>query len=238
MHREKLKEREREAPTSNGRARARSARARAHPRLSRLAGLQLGIFERPGGNFGIIFGALCGHVFERSRRILPREPEEKSIETLPAQTARRARAAGELGHKRSYGLAVSTLARLSPLSPCSSMWFWRSLSCCSSCSRCSRLACNTSRSSVSRASRSMIARFSQNSAPVCMPVGFSQKRVPQCRLPSGRPPGSHLGAILGAILAPFWDPRRAPGAPGEPKEAPNEPQETQNDPQEGPGGQK
>ena len=51
MHREKLKERERETPTSNGRARARSARARAHPRLSRLAGLQLGIFERPGGNF-------------------------------------------------------------------------------------------------------------------------------------------------------------------------------------------
>ena len=113
MHREKLKESEREAPTSNGRARARS-----------------------------IFGALCGHVFERSRRILPREPEEKSIETLPAQTARRARAAGELGHKRSYGLAVSILGRLSPLSPCSSMWFWRSVSCCSSCSRCSRLACN------------------------------------------------------------------------------------------------
>ena len=43
MHREKLKESEREAPTSNGRARARSARARAHPRLSRLAGLQLGM---------------------------------------------------------------------------------------------------------------------------------------------------------------------------------------------------
>ena len=51
MHREKLKESEREAPTSNGRARAWSARARAYPRLSRLAGLQLGIFERPGGNF-------------------------------------------------------------------------------------------------------------------------------------------------------------------------------------------
>ena len=43
MHRDKLKESEREAPTSNGRARARSARARAHPRLSRLAGLQLGM---------------------------------------------------------------------------------------------------------------------------------------------------------------------------------------------------
>ena len=43
LHREKLKESEREAPTSNGRARARSARARAHPRLSRLAGLQLGM---------------------------------------------------------------------------------------------------------------------------------------------------------------------------------------------------
>ena len=43
MHRDNLKESEREAPTSNGRARARSARARAHPRLSRLAGLQLGM---------------------------------------------------------------------------------------------------------------------------------------------------------------------------------------------------
>ena len=41
--REKQKESEREAPTSNGRARARSARARAHPRLSGLAGLQLGM---------------------------------------------------------------------------------------------------------------------------------------------------------------------------------------------------
>ena len=111
MHREKLKESEREAPTLNGRARARS-----------------------------IFGALCGHVFERSRRLLPREPEGKSIETLPAQTARRARAAGELGHKRSYGLAVSILGRLSPLSLSCSSWSWGSCSGCCCCSRCSGFA--------------------------------------------------------------------------------------------------
>ena len=79
-----------------------------------------------------------------------------------------------------------------------------------------------------------------------------KKRVPQCRLPSGRPPGSHLGAILGAILEPFWDPRRAPGAPGEPQESKKRPkmrprrpkmtprraQEARNEPQESPGGPK
>ena len=43
---------------------------------------------------------------------------------LPAQTARRARGAGELGLKRSYGLAVSILGRLSSLSPCPSLWSW------------------------------------------------------------------------------------------------------------------
>ena len=124
-----------------------------------------------------------------------------SIDTLPAQTARRARAAGELGHMRSYGLAVSILARLSPLSPCSSMWFWRSLSCCSSCSRCSRLACNARRSSVSRASRSMIARFifgAKKHGIYSVLATFGEKRVLRLSSWLGWTPGGRPGAILEA----------------------------------------
>ena len=68
-------------------------------------------------------------------------------------------------------LAISTLGRPSPLSPCSSWWSCPSASGCSCCSRCSRLACNActllwcavacnaSGSRVERASRSSMARF-------------------------------------------------------------------------------
>ena len=52
------------------------------------------------------------------------------------------RAAAAQGHKRSYGLAVSILGRLSPLSPCCCSLSCRSCSCCSCCSFCPRLACN------------------------------------------------------------------------------------------------
>ena len=68
--------------------------------------------------------------------------QRDATETLPPQTARRGRVAAPQGHKRSYGLAVSILGRLSPLSPgCCSM-SCRSCSCCSCCSFCPRLACN------------------------------------------------------------------------------------------------
>ena len=67
---------------------------------------------------------------------------KRLTKTLPAQTARRGRAAAERGHTRSYGLAVSIVGGLLPLSPCSSSWFSRSCSRCSCCSCCSRLACN------------------------------------------------------------------------------------------------
>ena len=141
MHREKLKESEREAPTSNGRARARSARARAHPRLSRLAGLQLGMLW-------LLLRSCCSRCLCSCSSSSP--------------------------------LLFRLLLRLQ----------------CLTLSRLSRFPFHDS-------------QVSENSAPVCMAVGFSHRRVPQCRLPSGRPPGSHLGAILGAILEPFWDPRRA-----------------------------
>ena len=52
------------------------------------------------------------------------------------------RVAAAQGHKRSYGLAVSILGRLSPLSPCCCSMSCRSCSCCSCCSFCPRLACN------------------------------------------------------------------------------------------------
>ena len=42
----------------------------------RFSSLRRFIFQRPGGIFGIIFGALCGHVFERSRGMVPRETSE------------------------------------------------------------------------------------------------------------------------------------------------------------------
>ena len=110
-----------------------------------------------------------------------------SLDTLPAQTARRARAAGEQGHKRFtrsytlallmlwsllrccsswcsrprryYTLAVLMLGLLLPLLRCCSSWCWRSCSCPSCCSRCSCVAFSAWGSLVSRASRSMIARF-------------------------------------------------------------------------------
>ena len=68
--------------------------------------------------------------------------QRDATETLPPQTARRGRVAAPQGHKRSYGLAVSILGRLSPLSPCCCSMSCRSCSCCSCCSFCSRLACN------------------------------------------------------------------------------------------------
>ena len=51
------------------------------------------------------------------------------------------RVAAAQGHKRSYGLAVSILGRLSPLSPCFCSLSCRSCSCCSCRSLCSRLTC-------------------------------------------------------------------------------------------------
>ena len=50
----------------------------------RFSSLRRLIFERPGGIFGIIFGALCRHVLERSRRILPRETSEKNDRNAPS----------------------------------------------------------------------------------------------------------------------------------------------------------
>ena len=112
-----------------------------------------------------------------------------ATEALPAPTARRARAAGEQGHKRftrSCTLAVlmlwslllccssscsrprrpCTLAALMlglllPLLRCCSSWCWRSCSCPSCCSRCSCVACSACTALTSRASRSMIGRFGQ-----------------------------------------------------------------------------
>ena len=121
---------------------------------------------------------------------------------LPAPTARRARAAGEQGHKRftrsytlavltlwsllrwcswscsrprrSCTLAVLTLGLLLPLLRCCSSWCWRSCSCPSCCSCWSCVACNAWGSLASRASRSMIARFLKR----VVLSRFSRKKAP------------------------------------------------------------
>ena len=70
-----------------------------------------------------------------------RSQKHDAIDTLPAQTARRRPRSGRAGHRRSSLLAVSILARLSPLSRCCSSLSCRSRSCPSCCSRCSCFAC-------------------------------------------------------------------------------------------------
>ena len=84
---------------------------------------------------------------------------KRLTKTLPAQTARRGRAAAEQGHTRSYWIAGSKFSLLLPLLRCCSSWCWRSGSCCSCCSRCSGFSCRACSSRCERASRSMTARF-------------------------------------------------------------------------------
>ena len=67
--------------------------------------------------------------------------ERGDRDALPPQTPGVGREAAEQGRRRSYGLAVSILGRLSPLSPCFCSLSCRSCSCCSCRSLCSRLAC-------------------------------------------------------------------------------------------------
>ena len=71
-----------------------------------------------------------------------RAQERGDRDALPPQTPGVGREAAEQGRRRSYGLAVSILGRLSPLSPCCCSMSCRSCSCCSCCSFCPRLACN------------------------------------------------------------------------------------------------
>ena len=85
-------------------------------------------------------------VFERFpldfHRFHARPAQERGDrDALPPQTPGVGREAAEQGRRRSYGLAVSILGRLSPLSPCCCSLSCRSCSCCSCCSLCSRLAC-------------------------------------------------------------------------------------------------
>ena len=68
--------------------------------------------------------------------------ERGDRDALPPQTPGVGREAAEQGRRRSYGLAVSILGRLSPLSPCCCSMSCRSYCCCSCCSFCPRLACN------------------------------------------------------------------------------------------------
>ena len=135
MHREKQRESEREAPTSNGRARARSARARAHPRLSRLAGLQLGMLW-------LLLRSCCSRCLCSCSSSSP--------------------------------LLFRLLLRLQ----------------CLMLSRLSRFPFHDS-------------QVSKTLLPCACQWVFRKNSVPQCRLPSGRPPGSHLGAIWAAILGAF-----------------------------------
>ena len=67
--------------------------------------------------------------------------ERGDRDALPPQTPGVGREAAEQGRRRSYGLAVSILGRLSPLSPCFCSLSCRSCSCCSCLSLCSRLPC-------------------------------------------------------------------------------------------------
>ena len=67
--------------------------------------------------------------------------ERGDRDALPPQTPGVGREAAEQGRRRSYGLAVSILGRLSPLSPCFCSLSCRSCSCCSCRSLCSRLTC-------------------------------------------------------------------------------------------------
>ena len=67
--------------------------------------------------------------------------ERGDRDALPPQTPGVGREAAEQGRRRSYGLAVAILGRLSPLSPCFCSLSCRSCSCCSCRSLCSRLTC-------------------------------------------------------------------------------------------------
>ena len=85
-------------------------------------------------------------VFERFpldfHRFHARPAQERGDrDALPPQTPGVGREAAEQGRRRSYGLAVSILGRLSPLSPCFCSLSCRSCSCCSCRSLCSRLTC-------------------------------------------------------------------------------------------------
>ena len=75
-------------------------------------------------------------------RFHARPPQERGDrDALPPQNPGVGREAAEQGRRRSYGLAVSILGRLSPLSPCFCSLSCRSCSCCSCRSLCSRLTC-------------------------------------------------------------------------------------------------
>ena len=69
------------------------------------------------------------------------EQERGDRDALPPQSPGVGREAAEQGRRRSYGLAVSILGSLSPLSPCFCSLSCRSCSCCSCRSLCSRLTC-------------------------------------------------------------------------------------------------
>ena len=109
-------------------------------------------------HFRFIFDAFSGARFHiisssfhtRSPNFLSQFSKDPP-EALPTPIALRGRAAAERVHTRSYGLAVSIVGGLLPLSPCSSSWLSRSCSRCSCCSCCSRHACNAC--TLSRLSR-------------------------------------------------------------------------------------
>ena len=123
--------------------------------------------------------------------------------TLPAQTARRGRAAAEQGHKRSYWIAGWKLSLLLPFLRCCSSSCCRSGACCSCCFRCSSLPCRDCSSRRERASRSMTARFCKM-ASRRDPSAFGAKTRPPVwasfREASGEPFWSHFGVILES----FW----------------------------------
>ena len=162
------------------------------------------------------------------------------------------RVAAAQGHKRSYGLAVSILGRLSPLSPCCCSLSCRSCSCCSCCSFCPRLACNA-------CTPSSLTRFpfhdSQVSCLGCFfePLDFMKIRT-ACRreLEKSRSGGSKNGAKMDPKIDPkgvqnrapvreasgrasgsdFGGPKRLPRGsrerPGSARRAPGAPQEAQS----------
>ena len=106
-----------------------------------------------------LLSAVVRSVWLRARAGKEERERRNARETLPAPTARRGRAAGEQGHKRSYWIAVWRLSLLLPLLRCCFSWCWRSGSPCSCCSRCSCFSCRACNSRFERASRSTIARF-------------------------------------------------------------------------------
>ena len=159
------------------------------------------------------------------------------------------RVAAAQGHKRSYGLAVYILGRLSPLSPCCCSLSCRSCSCCSCCSFCPRLACNACtpssltrfpfhdrQVSVFRCLFSKPAFFMKNATLPHENTDFQgfggskngAKMDPQMTSKSS----SCAGGLREGLRERFWRPQ------GAPERLPRAPRERQESPRSAPGGPK